>query len=216
MISLARLATFAAILSGIGPHAEAQEPQAQYKLSVTENIIRPQKTKDGKLATRVTVLVSAASGEPVGGIPVTFVIPQVAGGGATFENGTLTSLSTTNDRGVAASEAFDLAPGEKFTMSVSATVQGSGLSLLAPVGGEPTEAPKPGSPKPVTPVKKPGMSSGAKIGLVAAAAGGGIAAAVLGAGGGKGGGGGGGGGTTVTTPRGTISGPGVPVFGPPR
>ena len=93
--------------------ANATAPQ-KYKLTVLENASTSKRVKKGRVSSQAVVKVTDENDVPVPGIAVTFMLPQLSSGGATFAAGGLTSMATTNAAGVASSGAFSAATGSSF------------------------------------------------------------------------------------------------------
>lgn len=196
--------------------AQEQNSAPKYKITVLTDAATMKRGKKGRISSQAVVKVTDENDTPVAGIAVTFTIPQFVGGGASFANGALTSMVTTNAAGVASSSVA-AASGTSFTVGVSATVPGGVITASVPVNTAAAAAAAGGSSGTAagsTAGTGGGLSTGAVVGIVAGVA----AAAAVGIGVGVMGGGGKStpAVTTPTSPRGTITGPGGPVFGPPR
>ena len=211
--------SLAGISSGqdIGTPAPAQK----YKLTIVEGASTSKRAKKGRVSSQTVIKITDQNNVPVSGILVTFTIPQFVGG-ATFANGALTSLVTTNAAGLATSSALSTAVGSSFSLSVAAAVPGGALTAAVPVSAAATAAAAGGAAG--------GPAGGAAGGAAAggAAAGAGISAGVIGAivagvaaaAVGIGVGVAKGGGSTnpsspPASPSGTIGAAGVPTFGHP-
>jgi hypothetical protein len=181
----------------------AQEAPPKFQLKVIENASQFRKAKKGRVSSEVAIEVRDANDKPVSGVVVAFTIPQLAGGGAAFTNGTMLSTMATNSSGVA-STGFSAGAGANFNMGITASVPGSS-PLTASVPISVTSAM----------VASGGGLSGTAIAVLVGAG----AAAAVGVGLALGGGGGTPAAAStqppVTPPGVRITG-GAPVFGPPR
>jgi hypothetical protein len=163
----------------------------KYKLTIVEGASTSKRAKKGRVSSEAVVKITDENDVPVPGIAVSFAIPQL--GGATFADGTLTSVVTTNAAGVASSGSFSATTGSSFSMSVTASTPGGALTSAVPVT---TAAAAAGA----------GISTGALVGILAgvgAAAAVGIAVAMKGKGTNP----------PPPVPQGTIGLPGTPSVG---
>ena len=110
----------------------AQESAPAYKLIIVENAATIKRVKGGRVSSQAVVRVTDRNDRPVAGVAVTFALPQFPGG-ASFANGALTSLTTTNAVGQASSGAFTAPAGSSFSVSVTASVAGAALTAAVPV-----------------------------------------------------------------------------------
>ena len=192
-------------------------PAQKYKLTVLEGVTKAKRGKKGRVSSEAVVKVTDENDIPVAGIAVAFSIPQMVGGGAAFTNGALTSIITTNAAGVASSGSFAAASGSAFSLSVTASVPGGAITASVPASTAALAAGAAGGAAGGGAAAGGAAAGGAAAGVSAGVIGAvvaGVAAAAIGVGLGLKGPGDKG--TTSTTPRGTISGPGGVVFGPPR
>ena len=117
------------------------EPQAvpgqaapqRYKLTVVQNASGAKRVKKNRVSAEAVVEVTDQNNVPVPGIAVSFTIPQLVGGGASFTTGGLTSVATTNAAGVASSGSFVTGTNSSFSMSAVASVPGGTLTASIPV-----------------------------------------------------------------------------------
>lgn len=116
--------------------AFAQPPDpgasAKFTLVVLENAAPSRNLKNGRVSTEAVAKVTGENGQPVAGVPVVFTIPQFSGG-AVFDNGSSSSIVTTNSAGLASSGLFSLDVGTMFQMPVTASVPGGTLTAAAQV-----------------------------------------------------------------------------------
>ena len=114
------------------PDAQTAAPQ-KYHLAVVQNASSAKRVKKNRVSAEMVVEVTDQNNVPVPGIAVSFTIPQLVGGGASFSNGGLMSVATTNASGQASSGQFVSGGNASFNMSVVASVPGGALSLSVPV-----------------------------------------------------------------------------------
>ena len=122
---------------GFSQNPDAQTPAApqKYHLTVVQNASSAKRVKKNRVSAEMVVEVTDQNNVPVAGIAVSFTIPQLVGGGASFSNGGLMSVATTNASGQASSGSFETGRTSSFDMSVVASVPGAALSLSVPVSG---------------------------------------------------------------------------------
>ena len=128
------LAVLMAIPGISQPQAEATAPGAQkYKLTVVQNASSAKRVKKNRVSAEAVVEVTDQNNVPVPGIAVSFAIPQLVGGGASFTTGGLTSVATTNAAGIASSGSYVAGTNASFSISATASVPGSTLTVTIPV-----------------------------------------------------------------------------------
>jgi len=113
--------------------AAKAEPTQKFKLSVVEGASTAKRIKKKRVSAQTVVKVTDQNDAPVAGIAVTFAIPQIVGGGASFATGGLTSVVVTNAAGLASSGSFVAGASSAFSMSVAASVPGGVLTAAVPV-----------------------------------------------------------------------------------
>jgi hypothetical protein len=120
-------------LANLAEAMPAQQPEApKYKLTIVENAATAKRVKKGRVSSQAVVKVTDENDVPVPGLVVTFTLPQI-GGGASFSNGGLTSIATTNASGQASSGAFTAPAGSTFSVGVTASVSGTVLATAVPI-----------------------------------------------------------------------------------
>src|SRR5690348_4269610 len=72
-----------------------QAAPQRYKLTVVQNASGAKRVKKNRVSAEAVVEVTDQNNVPVPGIAVSFTIPQLVGGGASFTTGGLTSVATT-------------------------------------------------------------------------------------------------------------------------
>lgn len=116
------------------PDAQTAAPQ-RYHLAVVQNASSAKRVKKNRVSAEMVVEVTDQNNVPVAGIAVSFTIPQLVGGGASFSNGGLMSVATTNASGQASSGSFETGGNSSFDMSVVASVPGGAITLSVPISG---------------------------------------------------------------------------------
>lgn len=116
------------------PDAQTAAPQ-RYHLAVVQNASSAKRVKKNRVSAEMVVEVTDQNNVPVAGIAVSFTIPQLVGGGASFSNGGLMSVATTNASGQASSGSFQSGGNSSFSMSVVASVPGAAITLSVPFSG---------------------------------------------------------------------------------
>lgn len=111
------------------PNAGAQ----RYQLTVVQSASGAKRVKKNRVSAEAVVEVTDQNNVPVAGIAVSFTIPQLVGGGASFGNGGLMSVATTNAAGQASSGTFVTGSNSSFNMSAVASVPGGTVSVSIPV-----------------------------------------------------------------------------------
>lgn len=116
----------------------AQEPGSatgggKYKLTIVENASTSKRVKKGRVSSQAVVKLTDENDVPVAGIAVTFSIPALTGGGASFASGTLTSVVTTNALGVASSGSFTAAAESSFSIGAAASLPSGVITASVPV-----------------------------------------------------------------------------------
>lgn len=177
--------------------SQSVQAQAPLKVVVVEGEGAINNIRDHSAKAPV-VRVENDDAQPVSGVTVTFVLPDMGASGY-FENRGTTYTTTTDENGAAV--ARGLRPNNvagRFQIHVRASTAGrSATAVITQINAVPAAAVRHGSNKKI---------------LIAALAAGGAAGAIFAA---KGAGGKGGS-TSAVTPGGTTVAPGSPVFGPPR
>ena len=105
----------------------------KYKLTIIEDAGKLKRVKKNRVSAESVVKITDENDVPVAGIAVTFTIPAVTSGGASFAAGSFASIVTTNAAGVASSGSFLASTTSTFSMSVVASVPGGALSASIPV-----------------------------------------------------------------------------------
>jgi hypothetical protein len=213
---------FLVLASGAGvaqQTALAPPPGQRYKLTVIQAASSAKRVRKGRISSQSVVKVSDQNDAPVAGVAVTFTITQLVGGGASFANGALTSIVTTNAAGVATSGTFTATAGTSFTMGTAASVPGGVVTASVPVTASATAAAGAGAGAGGGAAAAgagagvaAGISTGVIVGIVggvAAAAAAGIAVGVTQSGGKSSS-------QTSTSPSGTIGAAGTATFGQPQ
>lgn len=108
-------------------------PTQKYKLTILENAGKLKRVKKNRVSAESVIQITDENNVPVAGIAVTFTIPSLIGGGASFASGGLASIVTTNAAGIASSGSFVAGTASTFSMSVVASVPGGALSAGIPV-----------------------------------------------------------------------------------
>lgn len=145
----------------------AQEPAPpKYKLTVVENAATAKRVKKGRVSSQAVVEVTDQNHVPVPGVVVIFALPH--DGSTSFAKGAQTSTATTNAAGQAVSGSFTAAAGSSFSVTASATVAGTSLSVAVPVTTSAAAIAAGGA----------GLSTLAIVGIVAAGAAGAAVAGV--------------------------------------
>ena len=162
--------------------AQANAAPQKYKLTVLEGASTSKRVKKGRVSSQAVVKVTDQNDVPVPGIAVTFMLPQLSSGGATFASGGLTSLATTNAAGVASSGAFSAATGSSFSISVAASVPGGVLAGAVPISTAAAAAAAAGAAGAAGAAAgaagAAGISTGVIVGIAVAVVAGGVGAAV--------------------------------------
>lgn len=212
------VAAILSVLLAVPASVWGQEPapaaaNQKYKLTIVENASTSKRVRKGRVSSQSVVKVTDENDVPVAGIAVTFAIPQLVGG-ASFANGSLTSIVTTNAAGLASSGSFTATAGSSFSLGVTASVPGGTLTVSIPVstgavaGGAGGAAGAAGAGA----GSGAGLSTGLIVGIIAgvgAAAAAGIAVGLKGGSSNSNTGGG------SSAPTGTIGAAGTPTFGHP-
>lgn len=122
---------------GFSQNPDAQTPAVpqKYHLTVVQNASSAKRVKKNRVSAEVVVEVTDQNNVPVSGIAVSFTIPQLVGGGASFSNGGLMSVSTTNASGHASSGSYQTGGNSSFDMSVVASAPGAAITLSVPISG---------------------------------------------------------------------------------
>src|SRR5579863_6225366 len=115
--------------TGLGQVAAPAAAAQKYKLTIIEGASTSKRVKKGRVSSQAVVKVTDQNDIPVGGVAVFFAIPQGSAGGATFANGGLTTMVTTNSAGIASSGSFTASPGSSVSISASASGPG-GVSTV--------------------------------------------------------------------------------------
>lgn len=105
----------------------------KYKLTVVQDASSAKRVKKNRVSAEMVVEVTDQNDVPVPGIAVSFTIPQLVGGGASFAKGNLNAVVSTNAAGRASSGTFVTGPNASFSMSVVASTPGTAVSLAVPV-----------------------------------------------------------------------------------
>jgi hypothetical protein len=105
----------------------------RYQLTVVQNASGAKRVKKNRVSAEAVVEVTDQNNVPVAGIAVSFTIPQLVGGGASFATGGLTSVATTNAMGLASSGSFVAGGNSSFSMSAVASVPGGTVTVSIPV-----------------------------------------------------------------------------------
>lgn len=105
----------------------------KYQLTVVQNASGAKRVKKNRVSAEAVVQVTDQNNVPVAGIAVSFTIPQLVGGGASFANGGLMSVAYTNAAGQASSGTFVAGTSGSFNMSAVASVPGGTVTVSIPV-----------------------------------------------------------------------------------
>lgn len=197
-----------------GVLSPAQVPQApaattpptagpRYKLTIVADAATSKRVKKGRVSSQAVVKVTDENDRPMPAIAVLFTIPQITGGGASFDATGATSMATTDANGVATSGTYT-SSAARFDITATASTPSGPVSVAIPVAITAAAA-------------GAGISAGVLVLILAAVGGAAAAGIVLGTkGGGSSSSSSGGGVTAATGPTGSISGPGTPTLNPPK
>src|ERR1700733_4594729 len=72
------------------PVAQTNPTPPKYKLTVLEGASTSKRVKKGRVSSQAVVKITDQNDVPVPGIGVSFILPQLSSGGATFASGGLT------------------------------------------------------------------------------------------------------------------------------
>jgi hypothetical protein len=205
-------ATCVLLIAALTPPILPQEPAPtsgdtpKYEITVLDDASKFRRVRKGTASSQASIKLTDQNNTPVAGIAVTFTIPQLTGG-ATFANGALTAVTTTNAAGIASSTVSVASTASAFNVGVAAAVPGqAALTATIPVNTAAAAAAAGGSAGVAGGASSAGGGAAASHGLliaVIAAAAGAVA-----------------GGTYLANrndrPKVSISGSGPATVGPPR
>ncbi len=96
-----------------GVLSPAQVPQASppaagplYKLTIVADAATSKRVRKGRVSSQAVVKVTDENDRPMPAIAVLFTIPQLTGGGASFDASGATSMAVTDANGVATSGTY--------------------------------------------------------------------------------------------------------------
>src|SRR5689334_12615448 len=131
--------TCALLIAALTTPVLPQEPVAtsgdtpKYQITVLDDASKFRRVRKGTASSQASIKLTDQNNTPVAGIAVTFTIPQLTGG-ATFANGALTAVTTTNAAGIASSTVSVASTASAFNVGVAAAIPGqAALTASIPV-----------------------------------------------------------------------------------